>query len=147
MSSTAFAKIVLDPDMANCYRLDMDNTKRLGAPFFAFGLGRCARCSRITILFSGRTVTGVERDMCVSCWAPDSCRIVDHPGEMGPFYCEHCAASGPDDHEDGCERYCRTHMVELGDDGCSACRLDDAADEAGIGRRSRVRMWAPGACS
>ncbi len=120
----------------------------MSAPFFAlphflvFGIGRCARCSRVTDLLSGRTVTGVERDMCASCWAPDSCRVVDYPAEMGPFYCPAgCAADDAESHEDGCERYCRTHMVEVDEDGCGACREDDRFDEQAP-RRPSANRWA-----
>ena len=72
--------------------------------------------------------------------------VVEHPGEMGPFYCPAgCAATGPDDHEDYCEAFCRTHRCELDPDaGCGYCVLDDAADEAGIGRRSPLMRWSPG---
>lgn len=96
--------------------------------FIHAGVGRCDRCSRVTDLLSGRTVTGVERDMCAGCWAPDSCRVVDYPSEMGPFYCEHCAADDSDGHERGCERFCQTHRAEVDEDGCHQCYLDDKAE-------------------
>ena len=116
----------------------------IAARFLNAGRGRCERCSLVTDLLSGRTVTGRERDMCAGCWAPDSCRVVDYPSEMGPFYCEFCAANDADDHEDGCERFCRTHRAEVDEDGCWQCRRDDAADDAGIGRRSPLMRWSPG---
>ena len=76
--------------------------------------------------------------------AREAVAVVDYPSEMLPAYCEHCAANGHDDHEHGCPRYCRTHCCELDEAGCGYCVLDDAADEAGIGRRSRAHLWATG---
>lgn len=70
--------------------------------------------------------------------------VVEYPAEMGPAYCPECAAVDADDHEDGCERFCRTHRAEVDEDGCWQCRRDDAADEAGIGRRSPLMRWSPG---